>query len=193
MTVWLASNNLHKKNELSAILHGVDIQLPQEAGIPFDPEETGSTFAENAFIKAKALYDLVREPVIADDSGICVDALGGRPGIYSSRYGSQNGKKLDSMDRNTLLLQEMHDVPNRKAHFVCAMIALLTHDRYYLVQETLEGELLYEPRGENGFGYDPILYLPEYECTVAELPDIEKNKVSHRAKAGRLLNRLLEV
>lgn len=192
MTFWLATNNEHKKRELEAIFSGHTLLTPASAGLSFDPEETGSTFIENTLIKARALYDMVHEPVIADDSGLCVDALGGRPGIYSARYGSTEGKKLESWERNRLLLKELAATVDRRARFVCAMVVLFNHDRFFVVQETLEGEIIHESRGIGGFGYDPILYLPERGCTVAELPEEEKNRISHRGKAGRALARLLK-
>ncbi|QQO08271.1 RdgB/HAM1 family non-canonical purine NTP pyrophosphatase [Breznakiella homolactica] len=193
MTIWLATGNTHKKQELQAILKGHTVKVPADAGISdFDPEETGSTFLDNAFIKARALYELIKEPVISDDSGICVDALGGRPGIYSARYGSEDGRKLSSPERNALLIREAGDSPLRTARFVCAMVLFVTEDRFFAVQETLEGELIREERGTGGFGYDPILYIPERGCTVAELPEDEKNSLSHRAKAGKAIAAILE-
>jgi XTP/dITP diphosphohydrolase len=191
MKLWFASGNAHKKRELAAILAGHTLVLPGEAGIAFDPEETGATFLENGLIKARALYDLVREPVIADDSGLCVDALDGRPGIYSARYGADGGKQLDSAARNALLVRELGANPVRTARFVCSMVLMLGPDRFFVAQETLEGEILTSGRGSAGFGYDPILYLPEYACSVAELPDQKKNQLSHRGKAGRRLAAVL--
>ncbi|MCA1950935.1 MAG: RdgB/HAM1 family non-canonical purine NTP pyrophosphatase [Treponema sp.] len=191
MTLWLATNNEHKKRELEAIFSDYTLRTPASAGLVFDPEETGSSFIENTLIKARALFDLVHEPVIADDSGLCVDALDGRPGIYSARYGSTDGQKLESWERNQLLLKELEKATDRKARFICSMVALFSHDRFYVVQETLEGEIIRESRGTGGFGYDPILYLPDRRCTVAELSEEEKNRISHRGKAGRALARLL--
>jgi XTP/dITP diphosphohydrolase len=191
MKLWLATNNEHKKRELEAIFSGHTLVTPGTAGLVFDPEETGSTFLENTLIKARALYDLVHEPVLADDSGLCIDALDGRPGIYSARYGSTNGKKLESWERNELLLKEMEQVTNRRARFICSMVLLFNHDRFFVVQETLEGEIIRESRGSGGFGYDPILYIPEQGCTVAELSEDEKNRISHRGKAGRSVAQLL--
>jgi XTP/dITP diphosphohydrolase len=236
MTIWFASGNRHKKEELAAILRGHQIRLPAEAGIDFDPPETGNSFAENALIKARELYrllssrhlmgfsstdfsptdfsstDFSRDMVIADDSGLCVDALGGRPGIYSARYAGPasgpaagkaaggeegapvppgGGAKLGDARRNALLLQELGDNPRRSARFVCAMVLFLGEDRFFIAQETLEGELIREGRGSGGFGYDPILYLPEKGCTVAELTEEEKNRISHRGKAGRIIARVL--
>ncbi|AEF81324.1 RdgB/HAM1 family non-canonical purine NTP pyrophosphatase [Leadbettera azotonutricia] len=194
MTIWFATGNTHKKAELAAILGDHTIKIPSEAGISFDPEETGSTFLENALIKARALYHLVKEPVIADDSGICVDALGGKPGIYSARYGSGNGQKLDDSERNTLLLKELGDTPLRSARFVCSMVLLFSEDRFFAAQETLEGEIvtsLENAKGKGGFGYDPILRLQELDRTVAELGAEEKNRLSHRGKAGQAIAGIL--
>ncbi|MDR1863571.1 MAG: RdgB/HAM1 family non-canonical purine NTP pyrophosphatase [Treponema sp.] len=202
MTVWFATGNIHKKRELILIIEerspDAELLIPAEEGIAFDPEETGASFLENAFIKARSLYRLAATagragPVIADDSGLCVDALGGRPGIYSSRYGGGRGKLGDG-ERNALLLEELGDNPRRNARFVCAMVLLWNEDRFFAAQETLEGELVSSvqaAKGGGGFGYDPILYLPEKGCTVAELPEAEKNRISHRGKAGRIIAGML--
>jgi XTP/dITP diphosphohydrolase len=216
MTIWFASGNAHKKAELSAILqtHGVGCRLllPKEAGLDFDPEETGNSFHENALLKARELYTLLDknrpplfspgDPVIADDSGICVDALGGRPGIYSARYAGAagrkpeagSGKKLESSERNALLLEELGDNPNRQARFVCAMVLMYSPNRFFLAQETMEGELVKDlghAKGTGGFGYDPILFIPELGRTVAELSEEEKNTISHRGKAGKIIAKTL--
>ncbi|GHU25233.1 non-canonical purine NTP pyrophosphatase [Spirochaetia bacterium] len=191
MRLWLATNNPHKKKEFSGILPDFSITIPADAGITFDPEETGATFLENALIKARALFDSVHEPVIADDSGLCVDALNGKPGIFSARYGSSSGKKLSDSERNRTLLSEVGENPVRTARFVCALVFLTDENRFCSVQETLEGELLHAEQGLSGFGYDPILFIPEKGCTVAELPDEEKNRISHRGKAGRILHHIL--
>ena len=200
MTVWLASGNIHKKKELAKILldampetAAVELKIPADAGLAFGPEETGNTFLENALIKAVELYRLLGkgQPVIADDSGICVDALDGRPGIYSARYG---GEKLSDAERNALLLEEMGDNPRRSSRFVCAMVLYCGSDRFFAAQETMEGELVLNTesaRGTGGFGYDPILYIPELGRTVAELAEEEKNRLSHRGKAGRVIGRVL--
>jgi XTP/dITP diphosphohydrolase len=205
MLVWFASGNSHKKQELTAILAGelpgIEVRIPSEAGISFDPQETGSGFAENALIKARELRRLTAgsgspAPVIADDSGLCVDALEGRPGIYSARYGSQGGKKLRDGERNALLLKELGGSPRREARFVCAMVLLYSPDRFFLVQETCEGEIVQDinaARGGGGFGYDPILYIPVLGCTMAELSEEEKNRISHRGKAGRAISSLLRL
>ncbi|MDR0526882.1 MAG: RdgB/HAM1 family non-canonical purine NTP pyrophosphatase [Spirochaetaceae bacterium] len=189
--LWFASSNEHKYGELAAILNEaapeIELKLPKDAKICFDAEENGADFAQNALIKARALNKIVHEPVIADDSGLCVDALGGAPGIFSARYGMQNGKKLDSTERNALLLAQIGDNLPRSARFVCAMVLLFNKEKFILVQETLEGEIVYEPKGGGGFGYDPLLLIPELGRTVAELNAVEKNRLSHRAKAARRL------
>jgi XTP/dITP diphosphohydrolase len=195
MTIWFATGNAHKKAELAAILTDHRIRIPAEADAPalinFDPDETGGTFLENALIKARELHRLVREPVIADDSGLCVDALDGRPGIYSSRYGGGD-KKLGSPERNALLLEELGDSANRRARFVCAMVLFYTPDRFFAAQETWEGEIVRRAgRGSGGFGYDPVFYLPERACTAAELPEAEKNRISHRGKAAGVIVRII--
>lgn len=191
MKIWFATGNEHKRKELAGILSSHEIVIPRQAGINFDPIENGKDFLENSLIKARALYELVHEPVIADDSGICVDALDGRPGIYSARYGSEDGKELDSTSRNALLLSELGDNPNRAARFVCCMSLILSPWRIFTVQEILEGQLIRQERGSGGFGYDPVLYLREYGCTVAELSEEMKNRVSHRALAARRISALL--
>ncbi|MDR0403778.1 MAG: non-canonical purine NTP pyrophosphatase [Treponema sp.] len=215
MTVWLASGNAHKQKELAAVLAGHSLVIPAGAGITdFEPDESGSCFAENALIKAKALYahpgfsraalsaGAEHSPVLADDSGLCVDALDGRPGIFSARYGSEGGKKAGAAERNAMLLEELNaalaagtpDKQSRSCRFVCAMVLLYSPNRFCIVQETLEGELVADikaVRGSGGFGYDPIVFLPEFGCTVAELSEEEKNNVSHRGRAGKAIAKLL--
>ncbi len=191
MKIYFASGNAHKREELARIFGGHTIVIPSDEGIPFDPEETENTFAGNALIKAKALYDLVGEPVIADDSGICVDALGGAPGVVSARYGSENGRNLDAAGRNALLLSNMEGREDRRCRFVCSMVLYLGPERFTLVQETLEGLLVTKSSGSGGFGYDPLVFLPEYGRTVAELDPAEKDACSHRGKAGLVIAKLL--
>jgi XTP/dITP diphosphohydrolase len=198
---------------LARILTGITLKIPADGGIvDFDPPETGAGFMENALLKARALSRLLAErgifePVLADDSGLCVDALDGRPGIYSARYkgrcggpytggggnpGSGETEKLEAPESSRLLLEELGDSPNRGARFVCAMVLLFDENRFACVQETLEGEITVDGgRGAGGFGFDPILYLPQRGCTVAELGEDEKNRISHRAKAGKAVAKLL--
>ncbi|MCL2139466.1 MAG: non-canonical purine NTP pyrophosphatase [Treponema sp.] len=214
MKIWFASGNLHKKNELAAILKtkgcSFELLMPQDAGIDFNPDESGGSFFENALIKARELYRILEgsrpqlyvsgDPVIADDSGLCVDALDGRPGIFSARYAGKgmepNNEKLSSSERNVLLLDELGNNVCRAARFVCAMALLFSPDRFFLAQDICEGEIVKSPEnaaGCGGFGYDPVLFLPTYRCTVAELPEAEKNKISHRAKAGMAIAKILEI
>lgn len=199
MTVLLATNNDHKRRELAQILTGHNISLPREIGIDFSFEESGTTFLENALGKARALYDLLPAAddfaIVADDSGLCVNALGGAPGIFSARYGSPDSgvTELPAAERNARLLGELGDATDREAHFVCCMVTLFSANRYAVVQETFEGRIAREPSGGGGFGYDPIFFLPERGVTVAELPDNEKNLISHRGKAARGIAAILNV
>lgn len=208
MKIYLASGNLHKKQEFQGIFPNHQIVIPKDEGIEFDPEETGDTFIANSLIKAEALWKITKQPVLADDSGICVDILNGLPGIYSARYSGRNfrqgaldGKKLQQEEQNRLLLEDVAQEisikkqENRICRYVCAMVLYLGQDRFYAVQETLEGELIKDlsfAKGCGGFGYDPIVILPEYNKTVAELTAEEKNIVSHRGKAGKKLREFLE-
>ena len=191
MKIYFASGNTHKRDELARILKPHTLIIPSDEGIPFDPEETETTFYGNALIKAKSLFELTGQPVIADDSGICVDALDGAPGVFSARYGSETGKKLDATERNNLLLSRMEGTENRTCRFVCNMVLYLGKDHFCSVQETLEGLLVTECKGTGGFGYDPIVFVPEYGKTVAELSPEEKDRCSHRGKAGRIIARLI--
>ncbi|MDR1506096.1 MAG: non-canonical purine NTP pyrophosphatase [Treponema sp.] len=210
MNIWLASGNVHKKRELAVILAGHQVIIPADRGITdFAPDENGTGFAENALIKARALYAhpafcRADGAVLADDSGLCVDILDGRPGIFSARYGSDGKKKIGAAERNALLLEEVNaaiaggkTIPGgrrRSCRFVCAMALFFDPYRFCVVQETLEGELVPDmgaARGSGGFGYDPIVFLPERGRTVAELSETEKNAVSHRGRAGRAISKLL--
>ena len=191
MHIYLASGNRHKQEEFAAILKDHRISIPSDVGIVFDPEETGKTFLENALLKARVLYESVKSPVIADDSGLCIDALGGEPGIYSARYGIKDGVQLEAQERNKLVLHRMEGVKNRSCRFVCCIVVMLDAHRFFTVQETCEGVIAISAHGEHGFGYDPIVYLPEIGKTVAELTAQEKNELSHRGKAGRIAAQLL--
>jgi XTP/dITP diphosphohydrolase len=191
MKLLLATNNAHKKIELSGILVDHEILVPDDIGIDFDCEENGTSFLENSLLKAGSLYKLAHEPVIADDSGICVPALNGEPGIFSARYGSVEGSNLEAEERNAYLLGKMRGVRDRRCFFVCCMTLMLDEYRIFSAQETLEGVLLETPRGKGGFGYDPIVYLESEGKTVAELDAEEKNRLSHRGKAAAALSRIL--
>lgn len=210
MKIYLATSNENKKREMSQILKNHEIVTPKDEGINFDPIEDGNTFYENSLKKAKELYEIVHSPVIADDSGICVDALNGIPGIYSARYagpnnekGLANNEKIPQQQQNIFLIEQLNEVEKsgnypsapykngkRSAHYTCAMVLYLGNDRIYIAQETMEGCLINkieDAKGTGGFGYDPIFFLPEYNMTAAELTSDEKNKISHRGKATRAL------
>jgi XTP/dITP diphosphohydrolase len=231
MELFLASNNTHKQKEFSELFPDCRIILPAERGITFDPDENGNSFAENCVIKARALFEIVKRPVIADDSGLCVDILDGRPGVYTSRYAGKNfprGKpsrdsstpagieKIPQAEQNRLLIDEvnaaLHEALPKALHealhealpktlnasgseprscrYVCALALYMGGERFFLAQETMEGILIKSidlARGNDGFGYDPIVIVRELGKTAAELTPEEKNDVSHRGKAARAL------
>lgn len=184
--VIFATGNEGKMKEIREILGDLDIELLslKDAGIHADIVEDGKTFEENAQIKAKAICDLTGEIVLADDSGLEIDHLNKEPGIYSARY---MGEDTSYHIKNSSLIERLNGVPDEKrtARFVCAVAAAFPDGRVKTVRGTMEGRIGYEEKGENGFGYDPIFYLPEYGCTSAELSMEEKNKISHRGKALR--------
>ena len=183
MKVILASKNQHKLTELSAILSqlGFEIALESEYGLDIDVEETGTTFEENSFLKADAVMKASGLPVLADDSGLMVDALDGAPGVYSARY----GHKASDKERTAYLLENMKDVPEarRGAKFICVITCLFPDGRKIVARGECPGVIARAPHGENGFGYDPVFYLPELGMTYAELPSEQKNAISHRARA----------
>ena len=185
MKVVLASKNKHKLAEISKITEkfGFDLVLQSELGVDIDVEETGTTFEENSFLKAEAVMKATGLPALADDSGIAVDALNGEPGIYSARYGFD--ESLDDWGRMMLLLKNTEHVPDdqRQAQFVCVITFVTPEGEVIQARGEIHGMLTREPRGENGFGYDPIFYYPPYGKTTAEASAEEKNKVSHRAVA----------
>lgn len=190
----LASGNKGKLREINQLLHGLHIAaIPQtEFGVP-DVEETGLTFVENAIIKARNAAEHSGLPALADDSGIEVDALNGEPGIYSARYA---GKGATDEANLVKLLQAIKDVPEaeRTARFQCVMVYMAhAKDPTPLIcQGTWEGRILYQPRGENGFGYDPVFYVPTHDCSAAELVSDIKNQLSHRGQALRKFLGLLQ-
>jgi len=189
----LASNNGHKHDEFVRLFPGVRIVVPRDLGIAFDFEENGETFLANALGKALALFRVAGRPVLADDSGLCVDALGGAPGVLSSRFGAgRGGAPLDTPRRNELLLERLDGTRGRAAHFVCCLVLLLEEKRFFVAQETVHGAIAAAPRGANGFGYDPLFALPGRGKTLAEIPDAEKDDVSHRGRAARRVRALLK-
>ena len=183
MKVILASKNQHKLVELSAILSqlGFEIALESEYGLDIDVEETGTTVEENSFLKAEAVMKASGLPVLADDSGLMVDALGGAPGVYSARYGHKNS----DAERIQYLLANMKDVPvgARAARFVCVITCLWPDGRKIVARGECPGEILFAPKGQGGFVYDPVFYLPDLGKTYSELSAEEKNAISHRARA----------
>ena len=183
MKVILASKNPHKLTELSVILsqHGFEIALESEYGLDIDVDETGTTFEENSLLKAEAVMKASGLPVLADDSGLMVDALDGAPGVYSARY----GHKSSDGERTAFLLENMKDVPDdkRTAKFVCVITCLWPDGRKIVARGECPGVITREVHGKNGFGYDPVFYLPELGMTYAELPSEQKNAISHRARA----------
>jgi len=192
MKIVVSTKNNHKVDELKEMLNMPEIEFMtiNELGIDIDVEETGTTFEENAMLKATALYNALNDDtltVIADDSGLCVDALNGAPGIYSARYSGGTDK-----DNNIKLLKELENTPplKRSAHFVCS-IALVSRDTKTNFTGKCYGLIDKEERGENGFGYDPLFYYPEAQKTLGEMTADEKNKISHRANAVKLLKEFL--
>lgn len=179
----IATNNQKKLKELSAILSKLNIKAKslKEAGINVEIEETGRTFEENAIIKAREICKISGRPTVSDDSGLCVEALNNEPGVYSARYGGEKCK--NDIDRYMLLLMNMENIENRKAKFVSCVACVFPDGRSFTVKGECEGEILYSPKGENGFGYDPVFYIKEYNMTLAELDSEIKNTISHRAKA----------
>jgi XTP/dITP diphosphohydrolase len=180
----LATNNQHKIREIKDILSGPDIKILTLKDFPGFPlvEETGKTLKENAILKALAIYRFTRIPSVADDSGLKVDILNGAPGVLSSRFA---GEHCSYEDNNRKLLQLMKEVPweKRGARFVCLVALVKNPSHMTTVKGEVKGIISLKPKGENGFGYDPVFYLPRLDKTFAQLPLGEKNKISHRARA----------
>ena len=185
----IATHNAHKLIELQRILAplGIEGVTDRDLGIELpEVEETGTTFAENAYLKAASACQVTGLPAIADDSGLVVDALGGRPGVYSARYG---GEEATDKDRNVLILSEMKDVPKgeRSARFVASVCCVFPNGDVLRAEGTFEGEIGYAPAGENGFGYDPIFVVGDR--TSAEMSSAEKDAMSHRGNALRVFSK----
>lgn len=188
-----ATGNEGKMKEIREILGDLDYEIlsMKEAGVDVDIVEDGITFEENAIIKAKTVMEATGSIVLADDSGLEIDYLDKAPGIYSARFAGED----TSYDiKNRILLDRLEGVPDeeRRARFVCAVAAVFPDGTVKVVRETIEGQIAHEIVGENGFGYDPIFYVPEYGCTTAEMTPELKNELSHRGKALRAMKKILE-
>lgn len=199
MKVVVATGNKDKVKEIREILSDMDalVVTMKEVGLSAEPEEDGSTFLENAMIKARAVAEKVANSsdwkdaiVMADDSGLVIDALNGEPGIYSARY---MGHDTSYREKNANLIERLDKVPDEKrnARFVCAVAAVCPDGKILTAEAAMEGRIAHEERGQGGFGYDPIFYLPEFGCTSAELSAEEKNSISHRGKALRMMRKKL--
>lgn len=192
-TIIFATGNENKLREIRMITEGMGIEVisMKEAGCFADVEEDGTTFEENAILKARAIAQKSGKLVVSDDSGLEIDYLNKEPGIYSARY---MGEDTPYSIKNAELLRRMEGVPDEKrtARFVCAMAMCRPDGTYETVQATMEGRVAYESAGANGFGYDPIFFLPEYGCTSAELSPEDKNAISHRGKALQMMKGILE-
>ena len=183
MKLVLASQNKGKLKEMQKILAdlGVEVVLQSELGIDVDVEETGTTFAENSMLKAKAVMEASGLPAIADDSGLCVDWLNGAPGVYSARYGG-----LDSDEaRYRLLLENLRGATNRAAHFHTDIVCCFPNGDVLQAEGDCHGTIAYAPAGDGGFGYDPIFFVPQLRKTFSQLTADEKNEISHRGTALR--------
>ena len=190
-SIILASNNKDKVKEVKEILKGYDIISMKEAGIDVDIEENGTTFEENALIKARAIMKLTGQITMADDSGLEIDYLNKAPGVYSARF---MGHDTSYDIKNKALIQKLEGVKgsDRSGRFVCAIAVCFPDGREIVKRGTMEGLIAEEIKGDNGFGYDPIGYLPEYGKTSGELAPEEKNKISHRGKALALIKEELD-
>ncbi len=188
-----ATGNENKLKEIRQIMQDMDVEIisMKEAGINIEIEETGTTFLENSYLKAKTIWDITGGIVMADDSGLVVDYLNGEPGLYSARYMGEN-TSYDIKNANILERMKAAKGNERSARFVASIVCILPNGKELSVVETMEGIIADKVAGENGFGYDPILYLPDYACTSAELSDNEKNRISHRGKALRLMREKLK-
>lgn len=188
-----ATGNQEKMREIKAILHGLEAELLslKEAGIDIDVQENGTSFEENAAIKAEAIRDLTGDLILADDSGLEVDYIGKEPGIYSARY---MGRDTSYHEKNQNIIDRLKNAKGaeRSARFVCAIAAAFPDGHTEITRGTIEGVIAYEEKGTNGFGYDPIVYVPEYGMTTGEMDPQLKNQISHRGEALRKMLPVLE-
>ena len=201
MDIIFATGNKDKVFEIKEILSDIGsigkVVSMKEAGIDIDIDENGSTFEENAMIKASAVFnEAVKRGmkdicVLADDSGLCVEALNGEPGIYSARY---MGKETSYREKNANIISRVNNEGNgnRRAQFVCAIAAVFPDGTKKCMRGTMDGEIAYEEKGSNGFGFDPIFFIPSLNCTTAELKPSEKHAISHRGKALRMMKKEIE-
>jgi XTP/dITP diphosphohydrolase len=194
--ILIASTSVHKIKEFGQIF-GSEIKLVSLKDMNFNREimEDGLTFIDNSMIKCREIYNEYKKPVIADDSGLCVEALNGAPGVLSARYG---GKDLGSLDKCKLLLTQLDNALSKKkqannlnASFVCALTLYINPNRIFTVCEEFKGKISFDIRGTNGFGYDPIFFVEKYGKTVAELDDDVKNMISHRGKAAKVMKSII--
>ncbi|MGN0349646.1 MAG: XTP/dITP diphosphatase [Roseburia sp.] len=191
-SIIFATGNEGKLREIRQIMADMDVEIRsmKEVGITTEVKEDGTTFEENAIIKAKAIAELTKEIVLADDSGLEIDYLNGEPGVYSARY---MGEKTSYEIKNQAILDRLQGVAKeqRTARFVCVIAAVFPDGTVRIARGTIEGYIGEKPAGENGFGYDPIFYVEELGCSTAELTDAQKNKISHRGKALRAMKEML--
>ena len=199
MRIVFATGNAGKMREIRDILADVDAEVYslKDLGLVSAADETGGSFAENALIKIREIYDILSARgemkdtiIMADDSGLCIDWMGGAPGVHSARY---MGYDTDYKIKNAAILEQMKDVPEeqRGAGFVCHISAIDEHGNVYDAEDEMRGRIAWKPAGREGFGYDPIFYLPEMGCTSGELSEEEKNKISHRGKVLRIMKEIL--
>jgi len=184
-----ATFNNHKVYEINKIINNCKIVSLKDINFTDEIIENENTFIGNSLIKCRSVYQHYKKPVLADDSGICVNQLNGDPGVYSARYGSS---KFNDKERYHFLLNRLDRNKDLSASFVCALVLFVSPNRIYIAQEEIKGLITFDPKGNNGFGYDPIFFLKEYGKTMAELSDEEKNLISHRGKAAKILNIFLE-
>lgn len=184
-----ATFNNHKVYEINKIINNCKIVSLKDINFTDEIIENENTFIGNSLIKCRSVYQRYKKPVLADDSGICVNQLNGDPGVYSARYGSS---KFNDKERYHFLLNRLDRNKDLSASFVCALVLFVSPNRIYIAQEEIKGLITFDPKGNNGFGYDPIFFLKEYGKTMAELSDEEKNLISHRGKAAKILNIFLE-
>ena len=194
MKLLIATNNPGKLEEYRYLLRGwpLEISSLREEGIDFEPEETGDTFEENAALKARAFAGRSGLPTLADDSGLEIDALGGAPGVHSARYGG--AQRGEDVRRYEMVLRQLEGTPpaSRTARFRCVVAVAMPDGRVETAEGTVEGIIASAPQGDQGFGYDPVFFMPEFGCTLAQLPPETKNRVSHRARAVQAARPILE-